>query len=151
MNLSDYRQFQTADLQFCAKLFIDTFSRPPWQDQWKDEDHACRYLRDFIDAPGFIGFVAEQAGLPVAFCIGNLRHWWQGDEFFVQEFFVIPSHQGKGIGQGLMGFTKKTLSERGVNALCLLTSRGSPAERFYRQNGLNEIPGMMFMAGPTKT
>lgn len=138
------------DLRACTKLFVDTFSQPPWQDQWQSEEQASRYLHDFVDAPGFLGFVTEENSRLVAVCLGNIRHWWRGDEFFIQEFFVAPSHQGQGIGQALMGFVKRNLCERAIRNICLLTARGSRAEAFYQQCGISEIPDMLFMAGPVE-
>ncbi len=151
MSSLNYRYLIQTDLHACTRLFVDTFSQPPWLDQWQNDAHAGRYLHNFVDAPGFLGFVAEENSLVVAVCLGNIRHWWQGDEFFIQEFFVATSHQGQGIGQALMRFVKEELGERAIRNICLLTARGSRAEAFYQQCGISEISAMLFMAGPVGT
>ena len=49
--------------------------------------------------------------------------------------FIDPSHEGRGIGQGLLAEACAALRQAGHRAAMLSTERGTRAERFYRRNG----------------
>lgn len=55
------RPIGRVDLDGCAALLRCTFNAPPWNDGWT-EAAAWRYLAEFADSPGFVGYLAEENG-----------------------------------------------------------------------------------------
>jgi GNAT superfamily N-acetyltransferase len=53
----------------------------------------------------------------------------------VWALFVAPGHEGAGIGRALHDHMLDWAAERGMDALWLITARGTRAEHFYRKAG----------------
>lgn len=49
--------------------------------------------------------------------------------------FVLPGHEGRGIGHGLLEVAVNWLWSRGAERIWLSTDSGTRAERFYRDRG----------------
>jgi aminoglycoside 6'-N-acetyltransferase I len=140
------RPYERADLQACTDLFIRVFSQPPWNDRWPSTDVARAYLEDYVRAPGFDGFVAEERGQVLGFLLGHRRQWWSGPEFYIDEFGIDPDRQRQGIGTTLLDHLKHVLSTAGVHTITLLTARDSPAASFYAGLGFRAHERMVFMS-----
>lgn len=140
-----YRTFEITNLDECARLFINVYSREPWNDRWESLDQAKQYIFEFINNPVFRGFLVFDGIKMIGACLGHQRSWWQGKEYYINEFFIDPEMQGKGIGTGFMGFIKKSLVEQGVKMIVLMTHQGFPAEMFYKKNHFLESESMIFM------
>lgn len=129
------RKFNSKDLDNCAKLFKKVFSSDPWYDEWKSLEQARNYLGELIKNPAFEGFVSCEGSHIVAVCLGHNRSWWNGQEFFVDEFFVENEMQGNGIGTKLLDNVSNYLLGAGYVRLTLLTNKEILAEDFYLKNG----------------
>ena len=141
MNARPYRH---ADLDKCVGLFIHVFNAEPWNDNWLRND-AAQYLNAYVRSPGFIGIVAEDGSEIKGFVFGIRKKWWSGDECFVQEMCVRQEAQRSGIGTELLKELERTLRDEEIARMTLLTSRGIPAEAFYRKNGFKGIDSLIFM------
>ncbi len=131
----EIRKFNSSDLDNCAKLFKKVFSSDPWYDDWKSLEQARNYLGELIKNPAFEGFVVCESSDIVAICLGHNRSWWDGQEFFVDEFFVENEMQGNGIGTKLLDEISNYLTCQNYVRLTLLTNKEIPAEAFYLKNG----------------
>jgi len=136
-------------LEAMTHLFLDTYQRDPWNDEWPSYDTANTYLTEFTDNPHFIGFIALEDEKVVGACFGHKKTWWEGVEYFVDEFFIDTNRQGKGIGSTLIEHIKRTLAEQGFKAILLMTERGYPAEKFYIKNGFKGSDTAVFMVAST--
>ncbi|MET3123092.1 GNAT superfamily N-acetyltransferase [Oxalobacteraceae bacterium GrIS 2.11] len=75
------------------------------------------------------GWVCECSGKVVGYCYaekGNAMVW---------ALFVLPGHEGKGIGKGLLNRAVAWLFEQGNDEIKLSTGINTRAERFYRAQG----------------
>jgi GNAT superfamily N-acetyltransferase len=140
------RRWSPADLRPCAALFVETFSRPPWNDRWPSLECARQYLESVAGAPGFRGHVAQSGGEILGACLGHLKPWWSGAEFFIDEMYVAPNAQRRGVGTALLEAVEAELRDAGVRRMALLTARGFGAEEFYRRRGFAASPRMVLMA-----
>lgn len=143
------RSYGIHDFEQCIKLFIEVFNSEPWNDQWT-HDKAERYLKDYLIAPGFKGVVAEHDGTIHGFLFGTVKHWWSGDEFYINELCVSTFKQRSGIGTSLFTYLNQTLREEAIENITLLTNRGVPAEAFYLKNGFEEIKRIVFLCKKIK-
>ncbi|OAB38359.1 GCN5 family acetyltransferase [Paenibacillus glacialis] len=138
------RPFESDDLRKCTTLFVNVFNREPWNDNWSIEA-AKQYLVDYIQTPGFRGFIAEDGSEIRGFIFGFRKRWWEGDEFFVNEMCVQVDEQRSGIGTKLINYIEGDLIHAGIENITLLTNREIPAEEFYKKNGFNEIERLIFL------
>ena len=138
-------KFHRSDIKECTQLMIDVYSKEPWLDKWPSFDKATKYLREYVDNPSFIGYVLRYNNNIVAVCFGHKKSWWQGDEYYIDEFFTHTSLQNKGIGTKLMSFVKESLKEENIKCITLLTEREIPAEQFYKKNNFKIKEDNIFM------
>jgi ribosomal protein S18 acetylase RimI-like enzyme len=137
--------FEENDLLKCTNTFIHVFNQEPWNDEWAKET-AKQYLLDFTNTPGFKGIVAVDGEEIIGFIFGTRKHWWSGDEFFINEMCVRIEKQNTGVGSKMMKYLIKELESDGVRTISLLTDRGMPAEDFYKKHGFSEIERLMFLS-----
>ena len=128
---------ERADIGACSALFCTVFSEPPWNEDVSPEE-AQRYFENCFSLASFRGFVAESGGRIVGLAVGFLLPWRKGMEFYLDEFCVAPSFQGKGIGSSLLGEVRARLAEEGVFGAMLNTERAYPTYSFYLKNGFSD-------------
>lgn len=141
----ELRRFTDHDIDECTTLFLNVFSKEPWNDQWSSFDHAKTYLMEITESPGFLGFVALKEGSIVGACLGRRKTWWSGPEYYIDEFYIDSTLQGHGLGTKLLDYVKAEVNADGMRAIILLTDRNLPAEKFYVKNGFLPSPNMVFM------
>lgn len=132
-------------LNECADLLMRVYREEPWNDQWPSRELAARYLCELMDNPVFTGFVACQNGKIVGVCFGHKRTWWDGDEFFIDEFFIDHNRQRSGIGSTLMQYVQTWVKAKQFTWLTCMTKMNFPSERFYLKNGLARSDELIFM------
>ena len=132
-----FRSMERADIGACSDLFCKVFSAPPWNEDVSPEE-AQRYFDNCFSLASFRGFVAESGGRIVGLAAGFLKPWRKGMEFYLDEFCVAPSFQGKGIGSRLLDEICTRLAEEGVFGAMLNTERAYPAYVFYLKNGFTD-------------
>ena len=132
-----FRSMEGADIGACSDLFCKVFSAPPWNEDVSPEE-ARRYFENCFSLASFRGFVAESGGRIVGLAAGFLKPWRKGMEYYLDEFCIVPSFQGKGIGSRLLDEICTRLAEEGVFGAMLNTERAYPAYSFYLKNGFSE-------------
>ncbi|MGM0640684.1 MAG: GNAT family N-acetyltransferase [Thermotogota bacterium] len=141
-----YKPYEDKYLDKVAKTFIEVFSKEPWNDRWPSIEKAKEYLKGYIDAPNFKGFlVLNNKDHIIAFSFGDIRKWWSGDEYMIHEYGVSPSFQGEGFGVAFMDYIQRELIKKGVRVIILNTGKGTPAEYFYKKEGFEENEDNIFL------
>ena len=93
----------------------------------------------------FRGFLAFWDGVPAALCIGMIKPWRRGMEYYIDQFCVAPRFQGKGVGSAFLRETERLLAAEGVRGAVLHTERSFPVYHFYRKNGFRKAEGLAVM------
>jgi GNAT superfamily N-acetyltransferase len=86
---------------------------------------------DAISVSG-CGWVFEENGQILGFSIALHK------DPSIWALFVLPGHEGRGIGHALHEVAVNWLWSRGVECIWLSTDPGTRAERFYRKHGWRE-------------
>lgn len=139
-----FDQLNIKDINECTELMMDVYGREPWYDQWEFEQ-AKTYLLEYINCQSFRGYVIKDMDKLVAVCVGRKKTYWQGDEYYIDEFFIDTKQQGKGLGTEFLNYIKKCLKQEKIECITLLTERGIPAESFYSKNGFQTKDQNIFM------
>lgn len=138
------RRYTEKDLFDCAIILKDAFAQTPWNEAWSVELAETR-IKELMCSPVSIGYVYEESGNIKGMIAGRKTTYLHGKEYFIDEFFISPSAQRKGVGSQMISFVKKELSSLGFVDMVLNTSKGFPSERFYLKNGFMQRENMIFM------
>ena len=134
-----------SDLPACADILCSVYNNDLWQCNW-DKCTAEAYLSDFFHAAKFVGFVIESEGEILGGIFAREKIWWNNSEVFVEEMFIRPDRQGKGLGLMLLGEMEAYVREKGLACITLSTNRYAPAPAFYRKNGFVDCGHVLYMA-----
>ena len=118
-------------------LYIEVFSKEPWNDKWTSEN--CRtYLLEYINNPVFIVYLLLDNDIIIGCCFGHLKSWYTGKEFYIDEMFVKTEIQNQGLGTKLLNYVENDLRNHDIQRFTLLTMNNSPADKFYMKYGFKE-------------
>lgn len=127
-------------------LFMNTFSKEPWYDVYESRDQVVTYFRNFYKNNYFVGYVGIVDNKIAALSIGIAKPWINGMEYYIQEFCVDYTQQGKGIGSKFIQSIMEDIKNHDMNAIILNTDKGFPAEAFYRKNGFEKLKDLIILA-----
>ncbi|SFG16842.1 GNAT family N-acetyltransferase [Sporolactobacillus nakayamae] len=140
----NYYELTTEHLDDMARLYVDAFNAPPWNDEWTVET-ARKRLHQMIHCEGSFGLVAYQNGKLSGLILGGKEQFYDGVMFTIKEFCVDQALHHTGIGTSLLNACEKRLNEKGIKTIILVTSRNDGTEGFYRRRGFHSIDGMVMM------
>ena len=138
------RVYKSSDLDQAAKLLMDTFIQDPWREEWTVELAKTR-IEEFMSGPMSIGYVYEENNKIIGVMCGRQSTYLCGKEYFIDEFFISPLHQKKGIGTKMINYAKKDLQQQGFVNMVLNTEKGYPSEIFYKKNNFKIKESLIFM------
>ncbi|HEX7510887.1 MAG TPA: GNAT family N-acetyltransferase, partial [Chitinivibrionales bacterium] len=94
----------------------------------------------------FMGMAATADSLPVGYVTGyNLGVW--GRIFYVDQLFVAPRYQGKGVGAHLISALHHRLKSRKISMIFLLTKPNTIAKKAYVRFGYKRIFPWLLLRG----
>ena len=128
----------------CIKILIETYNIPPWYETWTVEI-AAKYLLELIENKRFYGIVLIESDelIGCAFC--HLKTYHNGEELYIDEFFISPDNQRKGYGKLLMSVIDEYADENAIKSITLLTGKNKPAYEFYKKCGFTHLESLAFM------
>lgn len=129
----------TGHLHEMAELYRSAFAREPWNDDWSDDIQLNEYIKDLSCSFNSLNFGLFIDGKLTAISIGSIRHWWEGTNYNIDEFCVLPECQGQGIGSTFMDMICSEAKKRGLAGIFLQTDSDKPSYKFYLKNGFNEL------------
>lgn len=123
----------------CTDLFIDVFTKAPWNDSYSSRKQVIDFFQNHINNNYFVGYVLKAQTQIIAMSIGMKKPWINGMEYYIDQFCVKTDLQGKGIGSYFLKLIEKEIRGDKMNAIILNTERGFPAEKFYLKNGFKLV------------
>ena len=144
------KRFEQIYLKTCAGLYMDTFSKEPWNESWESPAVVEAFLQRHIDNNYFLGYVLEQDGEIIGASFGFTKPWIRGFEYYIDEFFISPAYQRNGAGTSFLDEIRKDLRAKGINAIMLLTEKQYPAYTFYMKNGFKDCETMRLLIKTSK-
>lgn len=135
----------TEHIQECADLFIDVFSRDPWNERYESKEQVIRFIHNHMNNNYFVGYVLKEKGKIIALSLGMKKPWIQGMEYYIDQFCIQYDRQGEGIGSYFLKQIEERIQKDGMNAFMLQTEKGFPSEVFYKKNGFTECENMIVL------
>lgn len=130
----EIRKISKSDLEELAKLMVDVYNAPPWNDKWTVET-ALESLNDISDFPKFFGNVIVDENKIIGGIIGHIRRYSSESTFYIDEFFISEKYRGTGLAKELYQTSIKELQQRGVSGAFFTTLKNSRAYNFYVKQG----------------
>lgn len=139
----DIVRLDLAEFDEIKELFKSVFTAPPWNDDWSDDDQLDNYLKDLmiVRNPLVLGLVEDNVFIGVS--IGNIRHWFRGTEYHIEELCIRNDKQGNGYGTKFMALIEEHVRDMGIDNMFLHTERSKPSYDFYRKLGFREVEGLV--------
>ena len=130
----EIRKISKSDLEELAKLMVDVYNAPPWNDKWTVET-ALESLNDISDFSKFFGNVIVDGNKIIGAIIGHIRRYSSESTFYIDEFFIAEEYRGTGLAKELYQTSIKELQQRGISGAFFTTLKNSRAYNFYVKQG----------------
>ena len=137
--MTELKELDDSNFEEIKALFKAVFMAPPWNDDWSDDGQLTEYLLDLTQVRTPLRLGLYEDGALVGVSLGNIRHWWGGIEYYIEELFIKTDEQGKGLGSQFISLIEGFLEERDIHQIFLMTSRDMPAYHFYKKRGFTEM------------
>jgi ribosomal protein S18 acetylase RimI-like enzyme len=111
-----------------------------------DREYAIEALREFLRSAANRGLLALVADVPAAF----IRTHWEEKEsrFYVSSLYVLPEHQGHGLGGLLMAAAEQQAVKRDADAIWLgVMEQNVRTLEWYRKQGFVFVEEAPFVMG----
>ena len=133
-------------IEECVDLFIDVFTREPWNDVYDSREQVVQFFENHIANNYFVGYIMKNADEVIAMSLGSKKPWIKGMEYYIDQFCVKADYQRHGIGGRFLELIEKNIYANGMNAIILNTEKGFPSEKFYLKNGFCSFEELVILA-----
>lgn len=141
MNIQELSMEHIEDIK---KLMLDVFSGNPWNDRWTDERlHA--YIFELIGSNNSLSFGIYQDDALMGMALGRIKSWYEGDEYWIEEFGIHPEMQQHGIGSKFMDEIEKKLMKKTSLILYFLRKGKYRHIIFIRKGVLKKKKNLFFL------
>lgn len=138
------KKYQDNDLLLCSYILMTTYNNDLWKCHWTAQT-AQKYLQEIVDQKRFVGFTLWEKEKLIGAIFTHEKTWWDTDEVFIDEMFILPEYQRRGHGTELIQAVEKHIRKKKLTGLTLTTCRTSLAPEFYVKNGFNESEHVLYM------
>lgn len=137
--MEQFIQLDESRLSEAAQLYKEAFAGEPWNDDWSDQKQLTEYIKEVSGHYNALNYGLLIDGKLVAISLGQIRHWWEGANYNIEEYCVSKDLRGRGIGSKFMAMIEADIKERGVAGIFLQTDIDKPSFRFYTKNGFANL------------
>lgn len=128
------------DFNDIAKILITESAKPPYNEKYNMKI-ALREVNNFA---GDELYVAEDKKYVLGFIASSITPD-NKEKAYINELWLKPSYQGKGIGKALVNFIEGFYKKKGVKTIRLVSKTNSKAFGFYKKLKYKEYKEMVFM------
>lgn len=132
-------------LDECVDLFIDTFSREPWNDEYTSKEQVKDFFINHMANNYFLGYIGLIDQKVIALSIGMKKPWICGLEYYIDEFCISYDFRGKGIGSLFLKNIESLLADDKVEGMILNTERNYPSYEFYKKNDFKVLGDLIVL------
>lgn len=131
------------DLIYIAQLYIDTYSREPWEDQLDLEGVIDYFTRSILNKASFyVGYLGTK---PVAMAIVLDVVSYKTNYSRIEDICVDWNLQERGLGSEFLKLLEDSHINENIDVMILNTIRRFPARKFYEKNGYTIIEDSVTM------
>ena len=139
----ELKRLSINDKEAIKELFTGVFTGEPWNDDWSDSKQLDCYIDDLCGQSYSLTFGLYDGGELIGISMGDIKHWFRGTEYLINELCIKTDRQGTGAGTFFLTEIEKAVKEMGIKQIFLLTGRDVPAYNFYKKNGYVEVSNLV--------
>lgn len=121
-----------------VQLYVQVFSQAPWSETF-DVTRVAAMLRKHVANNYFMGYLGIENEHVIAVSYGFIKPWYEGFEYYIEEFFIAPNYQQQGLGQQLINEIQSALVKQDIHSMMLMTRPHSGAQKFYEKTGFQQL------------
>lgn len=110
----EIKQCMMQDFNDIKDLFIDVFTKNPWNDDWSNENQLNAYLMDLMGQQNSLTFGLYKEEQLIGFSLGRVKHWYEGTEYYIDELCISTTLQKKGYGTKFIELLEMELYKRDI-------------------------------------
>lgn len=126
------------DINTCAEICVDAYSKEPWN-EIHEYNSERQNLLNFLKLNCFLGFVLIRNDVIIGEILGLIIPTSSGSYYRIEDFCINPEYQNQGAGSKFIELIKPYLKIRDIDSIILNTVRDFPSFKFYNRNGFKEI------------
>lgn len=131
----EIHQLKLTQIEEIKKVISDAFSPEPWNDDWSDELQFNNYIMDLIGNKNSLSLGLYDMDKLVGVSLGRVKHWYKGNEYWIDDLAIRPEFQGRGYGSEFLKLLEKYVKEMSIVRIVLFTNKDIPAYYMYLKNG----------------
>lgn len=128
------RKILISDLELCAKILEDSYSKEPYFEVF-EEGNALKYIKEKFDSCSNDSFVICDGSVVCGFIFWKISCWANGSQAILEEVVIEPKHQGKGFGGELIKYSNRHLKSKKIRSIMLWALDDPKVIGFHEKNG----------------
>ncbi|WP_434284225.1 GNAT family N-acetyltransferase [Clostridium botulinum] len=96
-------------------LFINTFSKEPWNDVYESREQVVEFFENHINNNYFIGYIINIGDELAGLSIGAKAPCLRGMEYFIDQFCISEKFQGQGVGSKFLQLIESDIKKQNIN------------------------------------
>lgn len=141
----EIRELNINHIDDIKNVILNIFSKDPWNDKWTEEQLHL-YISELISNKNSLSFGLYENQVLIGISLGKIKHWYEGTEYWIEEFGILPEKQRNGLGSLFLTTIENMLKNKGITFIVLLTENTVPAYIFYQKNGFKEQKESVFFS-----
>lgn len=138
------RKLEKSDVSSVIEIMQKAFLEDPWKEEWSLL--ACQNrVEEILSIPQSLSYILLKDGFVIGALLGRFATYMEHKDFIMEEFFIDPKEQKKGLGTLLLNHLVKEVKSQNVAKLSLVTLRGSKIQTYYERQGFFESTFMTLM------
>lgn len=138
--------FTSVDFEEGMEVYCSAFSNEPWNEQFDDLEPIRKYFESYFQYSCSFGFCAKWENQLIGVGMGHIHPTIQGVRYYLDDFFIHPQYQGKGVGSKLLNYIEAKCRENNIETIVLHTLRESISEDFYKKHGFKTRSKLISLA-----
>lgn len=143
-NKTEIKKLSITQIEEIKYIIKETFSKDPWNDDWRDERQFHSYILDLAGNRNSLTLGYYENNELVGVSLGRIKHWYTGTEYWIDDLAILPKAQGHGAGSKFLDLIKQYMKENSMVGITLFTEQDIPAYQFYIKNGFTEKKERVF-------
>lgn len=139
ITMTKIKELDRSSMSEVQEIFKSVFMGEPWNDDWSDEKQLHAYLKDITGNPNSLSLGLFEDDRMLGFALGNIKHWYAGTEYCIDEFCIRREKQGQGFGTLFLKEIEAYSKKKEIKLIYLQTDRNLPSYGFYEKNGYFDL------------
>lgn len=117
--MAEVTEIRDEYIEELSEALIMAYGRKPWSETWTP-GQAKKSIQYTASGPASRGYAVLEDGKAVGALIGQIQ-LYRTYEFFINQIYVHPEYQGRGLAKKMLLHAARELSKEGITGIELIT------------------------------